>query len=282
MFISITIFAQTNFDKGFKAGYSEGYCYDKGIGCIPPLSPLPPLVKIEENSNSYQDGYNRGFQKGLEEQKSKENLNQSNTDRQRYQTYQPRFDTDFIYQPNYELMQKVLEKKQQDYAQAEQLYYEFSKYIYTYNSSLSKDILDKYRDNFMSYSDNYIKRNKPQTYSDYKKLINQLVKDFQEGVLLTEEREAKNSEIENSNKMNSQKLNNKMKEEDLPKPYYKGLVDVYTNAELYDVPDMINGKMIYSVQSGKVKILERVKEGKYYKVNANGHIGYIGLISIKE
>ncbi|MCT3949063.1 hypothetical protein HZQ32_11040 [Elizabethkingia anophelis] len=72
------------------------------------------------------------------------------------------------------------------------------------------------------------------------------------------------------------------KELDSVRPYYSGMVEVYTNVELYDVPDMINGKVIYSVQSGKVKILERVKEGKYYKVNANGHIGYIGLISIKE
>ncbi|PUB25844.1 hypothetical protein C8J95_1127 [Elizabethkingia sp. YR214] len=71
-----------------------------------------------------------------------------------------------------------------------------------------------------------------------------------------------------------------MIEGELPKPYYKGLVKVYTHAELYDEPDMVNGKVIYSIQDGKVKILERLIEGKYYKVSVGNYIGFIHMGSI--
>ncbi|MCT4139372.1 hypothetical protein HZP65_01300 [Elizabethkingia anophelis] len=282
-FASITIFAQTNFEKGYKAGYGEGYCYDKGIGCIKPLSPLPPIPKIDENTGSYQDGYNRGFQHGIDAQKS--NVKSNSTDRQRYQTFQPKFDTDFIYQPNYELMQKVLEKKQENYermkVQVDKLYTDFLLFLYNYNSTLPKNILDQYVINFIEYSESYIKRNNPKTYSHLKSLIDQLMNDFENGVELTEKREAINAERERNNLLNYQKSNSRTETESI-KPFYSGVVEVYTNSELYDKPDMIEGNVIYSVQNGKVKILERVKDGKYYKVDSNGHIGFISLISIKS
>jgi len=72
LFFSNTIDAQENsiktqFAKGFEVGFKEGYCYNKYKGnCLTPLTPLSPLPSLNESSQSYQDGFNRGFQTGLD------------------------------------------------------------------------------------------------------------------------------------------------------------------------------------------------------------------------
>ncbi|RIA10191.1 tetratricopeptide repeat protein [Flavobacteriaceae bacterium MAR_2010_72] len=81
------LIAQTSFDNGFKEGYKNGYCQDKGVGCIEPIPPISPIPTVNESSSSYQDGYNRGFQMGMNAQKSSSN----STDRQRYQTSSAKF-----------------------------------------------------------------------------------------------------------------------------------------------------------------------------------------------
>lgn len=72
-------FAQSTFDRGFKAGFEKGYCYTSsnppqsyGI-CIPPLAPVPPIPQINERSDNYQDGYNRGFIYGQAQRRAEEN-----------------------------------------------------------------------------------------------------------------------------------------------------------------------------------------------------------------
>lgn len=61
--------AINEYDKGFKVGFKEGYCYNSGIGCMPPITPLTPLTRLGESLNSYKDGYNRGFQIGIDLQR---------------------------------------------------------------------------------------------------------------------------------------------------------------------------------------------------------------------
>ena len=71
LFHSIIAFGQYNdYDRGFKNGYKEGYCYNE-FGCIAPIPPITPIPLIGERNDSYQDGYNRGFKKGLEDKQSK-------------------------------------------------------------------------------------------------------------------------------------------------------------------------------------------------------------------
>jgi len=65
-----SIFAQSNFDKGFEVGYKKGFCQDQGIGCMEPITPIPPVPGVDENYNSYSDGYNRGFTMGLKKRKT--------------------------------------------------------------------------------------------------------------------------------------------------------------------------------------------------------------------
>tara|TARA_R110002111_G_scaffold200066_1_gene265469 strand:- start:135 stop:719 length:585 start_codon:yes stop_codon:yes gene_type:complete len=96
------LFAQTNFDNGFKKGYKNGYCQDQGTNCIEPNLPISPNPKIGESSDSYKDGYNRGFTMGLKERQSSENPNS------KYKTAKPIFVDDIIYKAPLDLMQKKL------------------------------------------------------------------------------------------------------------------------------------------------------------------------------
>lgn len=80
------LLAQSNFDRGFSDGYKKGYCQDQG-NCIEPISPIAPIPSVYESSLSYQDGYNRGFQQGLNSQKS----NNTTQNRTRYQTSESKF-----------------------------------------------------------------------------------------------------------------------------------------------------------------------------------------------
>lgn len=72
--ISSYLGAQTNFSKGFETGFKSGYCYNKS-NCIPPISPICPLPTINESYDNYNDGYNRGFQVGLDLSRVNSGLN---------------------------------------------------------------------------------------------------------------------------------------------------------------------------------------------------------------
>lgn len=111
-------FGQFNdYDRGFKNGYKEGYCYND-FGCISPIPPITPIPLLGERSDNYQDGYNRGFKRGLEDKQGKKSSSGS------YQqsgkgTYVPQN------QPsngstNYDLLIKALEIKQAQYDKNEQ------------------------------------------------------------------------------------------------------------------------------------------------------------------
>ena len=98
---SVNSFGQTNYDRGFQVGYSKGYCYDMGVGCISPNPPNPPNPKIGENPDSYQDGYNRGFELGRSQQSSMKTRkrNITSSDEQ----------VDYMYRPDANRMQSALE-----------------------------------------------------------------------------------------------------------------------------------------------------------------------------
>src|SRR5690554_5502932 len=90
-FASNIIFAQTNYTNGFNTGYKKGYCHDQGVGCLDPIPPIAPIPKTGESFESYSDGYNRGFQMGLDARKSNNSSSSNTTDRTRYQTAKPKF-----------------------------------------------------------------------------------------------------------------------------------------------------------------------------------------------
>lgn len=94
LFLSFFSFAQSNFSNGFSDGYKKGYCQNQEIGCISPIPPIPPIPPIGENVNNYQDGYNRGFEAGLNAQKQTKNNAQKG-----YVGTQAEFVQDGMYNP---------------------------------------------------------------------------------------------------------------------------------------------------------------------------------------
>jgi len=55
------------FENGFSTGFKEGYCYgNQNVDCFTPAVPLTPLPNLNESKDNYRDGYNRGFQLGLD------------------------------------------------------------------------------------------------------------------------------------------------------------------------------------------------------------------------
>lgn len=103
--VSLSVYSQSPFSKGYEKGYKEGYCYGKTIGCISPISPVSPMTKMNESPYSYKDGYNRGFLDG--KKKSIKNTNTSPYGRRSYTPdYKP-------FKPDLKQLQMVLRARQQ-------------------------------------------------------------------------------------------------------------------------------------------------------------------------
>lgn len=92
LFGSNIVNSQSKYSEGFDDGYKNGYCQDQGVGCIQPIPPIAPLPQVGENLSSYKDGYNRGFELGLNARKSNKSSSSTNVpNRSRYQTARPIF-----------------------------------------------------------------------------------------------------------------------------------------------------------------------------------------------
>ncbi len=76
------------YSRGFEVGFKEGYCYNnKTVDCFTPLTPLAPMPRLNESKESYTDGYNRGFQFGLDLKRSKEAMNASDNNLSQIPTF---------------------------------------------------------------------------------------------------------------------------------------------------------------------------------------------------
>lgn len=71
---------KSNYERGFEVGFKEGYCYNnETIDCFYPITPLAPLPRINESKDNYTQGYNRGFQFGLDLKRSNDALGNANS-----------------------------------------------------------------------------------------------------------------------------------------------------------------------------------------------------------
>ncbi|AGC77132.1 hypothetical protein LX97_01872 [Nonlabens dokdonensis] len=133
-FISI---AQSSFSNGYQTGYKKGHCYQI-YGCIAPIPPISPLPTINESSNSYEDGYQRGFLDGKNSQKS-------NSDN--FTQYTPRKYGDPIEVYDFDLLSASMQQKQQQYRNQQQKLYDYysKKIIEVRNHSF------EYYDNCLEY-----------------------------------------------------------------------------------------------------------------------------------
>lgn len=97
-------YSQSEFARGYNVGYKQGYCYQKGVGCISAIPPIAPMPNLNESSFSYSDGYNRGFLDG--NNNSKQSPASSPYGRKSYtREYVP-------FKPDFEMLQRVLSEKQ--------------------------------------------------------------------------------------------------------------------------------------------------------------------------
>jgi hypothetical protein len=64
-FLSNFAFSITPFEQGYKDAFPIGYCKEMGDFCVAPPTPVCPLIKVNESSSNYFDGYNRGLIDGL-------------------------------------------------------------------------------------------------------------------------------------------------------------------------------------------------------------------------
>lgn len=104
--LTFVAFGQTNdYERGFKNGYKEGYCYND-YGCISPIPPITPLPLVGESYNDYQDGYNRGFKMGLENKQGK-NKSGNTTSQNGQSVYSPQPYTSTHVSPNFDAIMQA-------------------------------------------------------------------------------------------------------------------------------------------------------------------------------
>jgi len=118
-FFALVAFGQSDYDRGFKNGYKEGYCYND-FGCIAPIPPITPIPLIGESYDNYQDGYNRGFKRGLEDKQAAKKPNSGGYQSGQGTNTQQQYQNTYV-APDYSLLLKALEMRQAQYERNEQL-----------------------------------------------------------------------------------------------------------------------------------------------------------------
>lgn len=114
LFLGINSYSQTQYSKGYEQGYKEGFCYNE-FGCIPPIAPIAPISKIGENTNSYKDGYQRGFVDGMSANTKGNKSNNNAESNSSFSPYTPRKYGEYIEVYDFDLMHRALEAKQRQY-----------------------------------------------------------------------------------------------------------------------------------------------------------------------
>lgn len=102
---------KSNYERGFEIGFKEGYCYNRTTyDCFTPMTPLAPMPRINESKDNYTEGYNRGFQFGLDLKRTKTAMEKSDYNLNKI----PKFNN-YVSQNPVEAMRIVGMYKQQKY-----------------------------------------------------------------------------------------------------------------------------------------------------------------------
>lgn len=107
--LRVNLYAQNQYSKGFQAGFPIGYCQEMGLGCLPPLTPMTPMLRIGESLNNYNEGYNRGFTEGLTRSRAKKS---SENDKPDSFNRPDQFIPQILYTPDWESIERVYSEKQ--------------------------------------------------------------------------------------------------------------------------------------------------------------------------
>jgi hypothetical protein len=246
---AINIFAQSSFTNGFKKGYKKGFCQDQGVGCIDPIPPIAPNPKIGENSDSYTDGYNRGFQMGLSARKNNNSSNNS-TDRQRYKTSTSTFKS-----LSYDELLSIPMALQKRYNQNQEYLYALKRWILELKPQITEQkfinrlngeysVLTSMEEDDLARATTALKQRENG--------IREIISDY--NTLIVAKRNASNSNHNSENndtQRTTMKMDGKLRSSDSP---IASVIDFISVGE-------------------SVRIIE--KKGSYWKVFYNGKSGYL-------
>lgn len=277
--LSAFINAQTKFSNGYFSGYQTGYCYDKGNGCVKPVSPISPIPVIGESSENYNDGYNRGFSDGLDKQKS----NTNSQTRESYKTTKSKFVENKTYNPfgnisNVVSLARALRESKgrafellqnEDYQGAADIAFAGLKILPTdYEFMLilaqaCREIGDK-QNALIWYKKAYYKN----ANENIKMVISNLENE-------TDDEES----VKSNNYTQSSETVSKTQSSEPPiiQKTYSGVQTVYTYSPIMDKPN-IGGdeKQIGAAKNNTVTILEKYND-KFYKVVSGKITGYMSV-----
>lgn len=291
--------AQTNYDRGYQRGWKEGYCQNHdGVSCLPPNPPMTPMSRINENDNSYKDGYNRGFTDGLAAYRG--GNSRSNRQGRTFKTSDLEVFNDFYRAPWQEINNVLREKQAIHDRNMESLIIardEVFKTVRGYNwledghkNAIFSYVNDKCinsltgEDFAISSSIIFVDRFNSCAWGTIRQYLNKIIEE--------KERE-KQSHIKTQQEEYTQR-NKTIKEEEgkqkrireeynkfIAGTFYTGDIEVYPYTYLYEKPN-IQSKVISQIPNVKVKVLERVADGAFYKVKSDEQVGYILTGFIKQ
>ena len=169
----------TRFEKGYGDGLKYGFCYNvKDVFCSYPVTFLFPQPRMNESAESYQDGYNRGFQTGLDFQRI-DNNNFNNDYYNNLSKKMPAYKSNQYISPvDLELMQSVNEQKQKLFYSRAEWVQERVNRLYDLSSSVLSTIAPMQQSRIDNSLTDYIKQlSSGVDFSDYS-VFNQIVAVF--------------------------------------------------------------------------------------------------------
>jgi len=206
----------SNYARGFEIGFKEGYCYNRSTyDCFTPMAPLTPMPRLNENKENYTEGYNRGFQYGLDLKRSDDALRNNDASLNQkiisFNQYIPQNPTEamrivgMIKQKKYDvrtdwLRQKGLQLKNLNETLFNSQNFPEGFQTYTHKNVL-RNILVEYFDQIKTYDfgDDYVFQNVQHEFNNIEKYYYQYYSSI---VSQINERVQKESQISNRNSTN--------------------------------------------------------------------------------
>jgi|26BtaG_2_1085354.scaffolds.fasta_scaffold02275_3 hypothetical protein len=279
----LSIFSETlaqiksNYARGFEIGFAEGYCYNRQtVDCFRPITPLSPLPRVNENRENYTEGYNRGFQFGLDLERRNNALD--NTDvNLRNELVQF---NNYVSQQPVSAMVAIGMLKQRKYdARVEWIQNKMTNLIGVlrtlYQDFPEQDKIIK------NETGNLVKQLKPYAASDFaddyvfkriKSIFNSVERSCYNNYnyLVSQQNEIYSSE--NEVEYSEQKVSKPLKptvNENIPRTQ-----SVVSYAPIFKTPNLTNSDKIGYAKNNTVEILEKYNDN-IYKVSCDGVVGYM-------
>ncbi len=260
-------FGQSNFDVGFKDGFKNAYCFTNNQSvyiCNPPLPPLPPLPQINENRNSYQDGYNRGFLYG----QARRRTDESNTSNVIVSPNNPpKFNP---YVPQNPLLNLTPQGREAYYAAKARQEQESAQAL----GALLENI-------FTETPEGRARRAEGKAESETRSFIRKAKRDHRSFLRKLKQKEKKQAKYIIKNKDNSAIVNaspgivNASVEFDFKSlPLFSGIINTDETIPVFDKPDS-NNYICLGILVGKTITIIKKENDKYYLVKSGDITGYV-------